>query len=135
MAAIQDLKTNETIKKLSEALKDAITIPEWANFVKTGHGKTKRPESKDWYRMRAASILRKVYLNGPIGTSKLKKVYTHKKNRGHKPEKTTLASGKIIRTILQQLEKAGYVLKEEKNVHKGRKISPKGKSLVDKIKK
>ena len=74
-------------------------------------------------------------MNGPIGTSKLKKVYTHKKNRGHKPEKTTQASGKIIRTILQQLEKAGYLLKEEKNVHKGRKITPKGKSLVDKIKK
>jgi small subunit ribosomal protein S19e len=69
---------------------------------------------------------------GPIGVSKLRSKYGGKKNRGMKPEKFYPASGKIIRTILQQLENAELVKKEEKGVHKGRIIAPKGVSLLDK---
>ena len=133
MASILDLRPSEAVKKISEALKGTITAPEWTKFVKTGHGKKNRPENKEWYRTRTASILRKIYVNGPIGTSKLRKAYTHKKNRGHKPERTTIASGKIIRSAIQNLEKAGYVENVEKGVHKGRIVTSKGRSFLDKI--
>ncbi len=135
MATIYDIKPQELIKRAAEALKEKISTPNWAKFVKTSHGKANRPEENDWYQMRTASILRKVYKNGPIGTSKLKKVYSTKKNRGHKPEKTVNASGKIIRTALQQLEKEGYIQHVAKGVHKGRAITPKGKSFLDKLSK
>lgn len=133
MTSVQNIKPNEAVKRASEGLQDSIETPEWTKFVKTGHGKRNRPENKDWYITRVASILRKIYMNGPIGTSKLRKVYSHKKNRGHKPERTTIASGKIIRTALQQLEKSGFVKQAEKGVHKGRIITPKGKSFLDKL--
>lgn len=133
MASVHSINPNEAVKKVSEGLEGSIETPEWTKFVKTGHGKRNRPEQKNWYVTRVASILRKIYINGPIGTSKLKKVYSHKKNRGHKPERTTEASGKIIRTALQQLEKVGFVKQAEKGVHKGRVITPKGKSFLDKI--
>jgi len=135
MVSAHNAKPDELIKKASEALKDSVKAPEWTLFVKTGHGKQLPPHQKNWYQTRAASILRKIYLHGPIGTSKLKKVYSHKKNRGHKPERTTLASGKIIRTAIQQLEKAGLVQQVEKGVHKGRIVTPKGKSFLDKLSK
>ncbi len=135
MVSIHNKKPQEVINKTAESLKGSVETPGWTKFVKTGHGKKNRPESKEWYLTRVASILRKVYINGPIGTSKLKKVYSHKKNRGHKPEKTSLASGKIIRSALQQLEKAGLVQQAEKGVHKGRVVTPKGRSFLDKITK
>lgn len=128
-----DLKPSEVIKRASEALKESIQAPEWTKFVKTGHGKTAPPSHANWYHLRAASILRKIYMHGPIGTQKLRKVYSHKKNRGHAPSITTLASGKIIRSAIQQLEKAGYVQNITKGVHKGRVVTPKGKSFLDKL--
>lgn len=54
---------------------------------------------------------------------------------GHKPERVYKASGKITRTILQQLEKAELIKFTEKGIHKGRIITPKGKSLLDKASK
>jgi len=135
MPSIYDIKPEQLIKKTAEALKKDIQKPEWAKFVKTGHGKENPPEQKDWYHLRAASILRKVYINGPLGTSKLRKHYSTKKNRGHQREKTTLAASKIIRSILQQLEKAGYIVQAQKGAHKGRLITPKGKSFLDKLSK
>jgi small subunit ribosomal protein S19e len=135
MVSAHNIKPNELIKKASTALEDSVKAPEWTKFVKTGHGKKVPPYQKNWYQTRAASILRKIYMHGPIGTSKLRKVYSHKKNRGHKPERTTIASGKIIRTAIQQLEKAGLVQQTEKGVHKGRVVTPKGKSFLDKLSK
>ena len=50
---------------------------------------------------------------------------------GRKPHKFTKASGNVLRKISQQLEKAGLV-KQSQSLHKGRIISPKGQSLLDK---
>ena len=61
--------------------------------------------------------------------------YGAKKNRGHKPERFYKASGKIIRTILQELEKNNLIIFKKEGVHKGRIITPRGKSFMDKIAK
>ena len=53
---------------------------------------------------------------------------------GHKPGRFYNGSRKIIRTILQQLEEQQLIKQEQKGVHKGRLITPKGKSFLDKIK-
>jgi len=135
MATIYDTNTQELIDKAAEKLKEVIEAPEWSKYVKTGTAKERPPSENDWWHKRAASILRKVYLRGPIGTNKLKVKYGSKKNRGHKPEKFYSASGKIIRTILQQLEKAELIKQGQKGVHKGRIITPKGKSFLDKLSK
>ena len=132
--SIYDVDTNELIEKAAESLKkiETIKMPKWAVFVKTGPGKERLPDRKDWWYTRAASMLRRILIKGPIGVSKLRANYKSKGNMGHKPERVFKASGKITRTILQQLEKSELIKFTEKGVHKGRIITPKGKSLLDK---
>ena len=132
MVTMFDADAGKSIGKLAEELKSSIKNPEWTKFVKTGAAKERPPANEDWFYMRAASVLRTVYLKGPIGVQKLRVKYGSKKNRGHNPEKFYKGSGKILRTILQQLEKAELVKFQKEGVHKGRIITPKGTSLVDK---
>ncbi|MEK6812629.1 MAG: 30S ribosomal protein S19e [Nanoarchaeota archaeon] len=130
---VYDVNATQLIHKTAESLKPTLQMPVWAAYVKTGHGKERVPDHPDWWYVRAAAILRKVYLNSPIGTNQLSVLFGNKKNRGMKPELTVPGSRKIIRTILQQLETAGYIQQASKGVHKGRVITGKGKSFLDKI--
>ena len=133
MSTIYDVPTNELIEKVADQLKnyEQIKAPEWAAYVKTGHFKQRQPVKQDWWHIRTAAILRSVAKLGPVGVSKLRTKYGGKKNRGHKPEHTYKASGNIIRKALQQLEAAELVEKGNKGVHKGRVLSKKGMSLLD----
>jgi len=134
MSRIYDVNIGELIEKVAEDLKKIENMgpPEWSNYVKTGTHCERPPTRKDWWYIRAASVLRWVHRRGPVGVQKLRTKYGGKKNRGHKPERFYKSSGNIIRKILQQLEKAELVKKAEKGVHKGRVITPKGLSLLDK---
>src|SRR3989338_9362684 len=135
MATIYDVPQNELVEKAGEELKKIPQIqpPSWAAFVKTGMHKERPPVKKDWWHTRTASVLKKVYKFGPVGISKLKAKYGGRKNRGHAPEHSYRGSGSIIRKIIQQLDAAGFTKKTEKGLHKGRVITPKGKSFMDKI--
>jgi len=135
--SVYDAEINKVIEKTALELKKVSEVkpPEWSKFVKTGPYKERPPESKDWWYMRSASVLNKIYKYGPIGVSKLRTKYGGKKNRGHKPERFYRGSGNIIRKILQQLEKSGLIIQAEKDVRKGRKMTPKGKSFLDKMAK
>lgn len=130
MTTVYDVQADKLIEKLKEELKsvEEISPPEWSKFAKTSSSRERRPDQEDWWYIRAASILRKVYMKGPVGVSRLRTAYGSKKNRGHKPWKFRKASGSVIRSILQQLEKAGLV--KDKT---GRVITPEGQSLLDNI--
>ena len=132
-----DVDATELIEELAKELQkiDTISPPEWASFVKTGASKERPPARQDWWYVRAASVLRKVRVKGPIGVSKLRLFYGGQKNRGHKPEIFKKSSGSILRKILQQLEKSELVKKDKKGVHKGRVITPKGIKLMDNVSK
>ena len=132
MVSIFDGDIQESIEKLSASLKTTIKAPDWTLYVKTSPSKERPPVDTDWFYKRAASLLVTIYKRGPIGVSKLRVKYGSKKRRGHSPAKFVRASGKILRNILQQLEKAGLVTFKKDSVHKGRIITPKGRSLVDK---
>jgi len=130
---LYDVDISELIEKTAEELKKIAEIkpPEWAVFVKTGVHKERPPANKDWWYTRAASILRIVDKLGAVGVSKLRTKYGGKKNKGAEPERFYKGSGNIIRKILQQLEKAELVKKQEKAIHKGRIITAKGVSLLN----
>ena len=128
-----DIEPKELIEKTSEELKNLIKAPDWTQFVKTGSGKERPPVENDWYYTRAASILRIIYIKGPVGVQKLRMKYGNKKNRGNKPNMFYKASGKIIRVILQELEKVGLIQYKKEGPNKGRIITGKGKSLLDKL--
>ena len=87
-----DTKTSDVIDRAAEGLKklDEVKAPEWAKFVKTGAGKERPPMNKDWWQKRAAAVLRRVAVTGPVGVSKLRSKYRNK------------AKNKICRNNLKQ---------------------------------
>src|SRR4030042_5325491 len=126
ISSVYELKPEEYNNKLAEALKKIPEFkePEWSLFVKTGVSKIKPPTNKDFWFKRAASILRQAYVKKIIGVNRLRTRYGGKQNRGMTPEKFKKASGKIIRTMLQQAEAAGLL--EKYNVsgkRAGRKLT------------
>jgi small subunit ribosomal protein S19e len=131
MTTVYDVPPAKLIEGVKAELKKVSVIkpPEWAAFVKTGADKEKIPEDKDWWYIRSASILCKLYKGGPIGIQRLKRKYAGRKNRGYKPDAIKGASGAVIKHILVQLESAGLAEKTEK----GRIITKEGTSLLDKI--
>ncbi|MFH1403120.1 MAG: 30S ribosomal protein S19e [Candidatus Altiarchaeota archaeon] len=131
MTTIYDVPVRELIDEAARDLKDNVKLerPEWSTYVKTGVNKERMPEDQNWWWTRAASVLRKIYIEGPIGVQKLRVKYGGSKNRGRKPEEFRMASGKIIRTILKEFDDAGFTEK----VKGGRVITAKGRSYLDKI--
>jgi small subunit ribosomal protein S19e len=120
----------ELIIALSKELKIMIKKPEWAELVKTGVFKERPPVDSDWWYMRAASMMLKIQKLGCVGVSKLRTKYGGRKNMGVAPEHFFRGSGKIIRTILQQLEVAGLLKQDKKGQHKGRVLTGKAVSLI-----
>lgn len=130
----RDVQADLLIDRLKEGLKkfDSIKAPEWAHYTKTGAHKERPPVQDDWWYTRAASLLRTLYMRegNPVGVERLRTKYGGRKDRGVRPERFVKGSGHVIRLILQQLEAAGLVEKVE---GEGRRITPKGISLLDKV--
>lgn len=132
-----DVSQQALIAALTEELKTVPEIqpPSWAPFVKTGVSRERPPTQEDWWHIRAASVLRKVSLLGPVGTQKLRRKYGGRQNRGYRPEAFKVGSGNITRKLLQQLEQSKLVVQTDKDGRKGRVITPTGQSLIDKAAK
>ena len=131
MTTVYDVEAGALVKAAAEELKTKVKAPEWAPFVKTGVAKERPPEDPNWWYARVASILRKFYVKGPTGISRLRVEYRDKKNGGVKPEHSRKASGKVIRLAVQQLEGIGFLKKAK--VSGGREITPAGVKFLDNI--
>ncbi|MEL9940120.1 MAG: 30S ribosomal protein S19e [Ignisphaera sp.] len=131
MVTVKDVPADMLIRKLAEYLKGnvpAVKPPSWAMFSKTGSHRERVPDDPDWWYMRAAAILRKLYLaEEPLGVGTFRTVFGGLKRRGSAPPHFRKGGGSNIRKILQQLEKAGLVRKTDK----GRVISDEGRRLLD----
>jgi small subunit ribosomal protein S19e len=132
MTTVYDVPAKELIEEIAKTFHQdkTIQLPEANTFVRTGVHKENPPENKDWWYIRCASILRKIYMNNGIGVEHLRNEFGGKRDRGSKPYKARGGSGSIARRAVQQLEKAGYVTKIR---GKGRIVTPKGRSFLDNI--
>lgn len=132
MVSVYDVPPSKLIELAAQELKKMKELqpPEWTKFVKTGTHKERAPDKEDWWYTRCAAILRTVYVKGPIGVERLRTKYGGRKRRGVKPAEFRKGSGSIARKALMALEAAGLVEKMER---KGRVITPKGKSFLDKL--
>jgi len=130
MTTPYDIPAKELIEGIAKKLeKDTnIEIPKENIYSKTGVNRENSPSNKDWWYIRCAAILRKVYLNNNIGVERMREEFGGKKNCGAKKSKARAGSGTVARRAFQQLEKAGYVLKIK---GRGRMLSPKGRSFID----
>jgi small subunit ribosomal protein S19e len=130
LANPHDVPASKFIDKLAKYLKenvDEVQPPAWATVAKTGSHVEKQPQNQYWWYTRSASILRKVYVHGPIGLEKLRADYGGRKGFTVRPNHASKAGGSNVRKSLQQLEAAGLV---EKASIKGRIMSPKGRKLL-----
>ncbi|MEM2848799.1 MAG: 30S ribosomal protein S19e [Candidatus Bathyarchaeia archaeon] len=133
MVTVYDVPADVLIKRLAEELKEnfpEITPPSWVMFAKTGCFKERIPVDPDWWYVRAASILRKLYVKGPLGVSRLATEYGGRKRGRRKPPHFRKAGRNHIRKILQQLEKSGLVHKVDR---RGRHLTSKGVSFLDSL--
>jgi len=136
MTTFYDVPADGLIEAVAQRLaeSDEISEPDWFAVAKTGVGRELPPEQSDFWQVRAASLLRKVAIDEPVGVGALRTAYGDSKQGSNRyrvrPDRTTDGSGKVIRTILQQLESAGYVQTAE---GEGRRITGDGRSLLDEV--
>jgi len=128
-----DVPASKYIDRLAKYLKenvDEVQPLPWTSVAKTGMHVEKQPQNPDWWYVRSASVLRKVYIHGPIGLEDLRADYGGRKNRGSRPDRVKKAGGSSIRKVLQQLESAELVVTSRPE---GRKITPKGRKLLQEV--
>ncbi|MCJ7613823.1 30S ribosomal protein S19e [Candidatus Bathyarchaeota archaeon] len=128
-----DIPASVLIERLAKHLKeevDAITPPAWTLFAKTGVHTQRPPSDPDWWFVRCASILRKIYVKGPIGIELLRQEYGGRLDGGAKPEHATKGSGSIVRNAIHQLQTAGFVKSYRTE---GRIVTSEGRRLVDRL--
>ncbi|WP_254831636.1 30S ribosomal protein S19e [Haloglomus salinum] len=136
MATLYDVPTEEFIEALAERLTEDDTFdePDWAAVAKTGVGRELPPEQDDFWQRRAASVFRKVAVDGPVGVQRLRTSYGDSKQGSTRyrvrPDQKTESSGKIVRTILQQLEDADYVQQEGSA---GRAVTGDGRAFLSDV--
>jgi small subunit ribosomal protein S19e len=112
----RDLKTNRKVGQ-----------PGFTLYVKSGAHRERAPQNQDWWYVRCASILRRLYLDGPHGVQSLRSYYGGTRNRGVAPSHFKKGGGKVIRSCLQALEGQGFLVKVEKT---GRRVSPAGEKYL-----
>lgn len=129
MTTAYDVPAGKLIDKAAADLQSRIKSPEWAKFVKTGSHVERPPIQENWFFLRTASVLRRIYTDGPVGVERLRTVYGGRKTRGVRVSHFRKSGGKAIRYALQQLELLEFVKKSKK----GREISPKGRKYLDNL--
>ncbi len=130
MANVFEVDSARLIDVAAQKLKEkGIAKPTYVDYVKTGPSKERIPEQRDFWYLRCSALLRQVYINGPIGISRLRTRYGSRKGHVVTRHHHMKAGGSIITDALNALEKNGYI----KKTKSGREITASGKSFLDKI--
>jgi small subunit ribosomal protein S19e len=134
MTTLYDAPAADLIEAVAAKLDEesAVEEPDWLRYTKTGVDRELPPEQAEFWTRRAASLLRKVAIDDPVGVGSLRTEYGSAKQGSNRyrvrPRRQSDSSGKIIRTALQQLEEAGYVATAD---GEGRVVTSEGRSLLD----
>ncbi|XP_024978232.1 40S ribosomal protein S19-1-like [Cynara cardunculus var. scolymus] len=129
---VKDVSPHEFVKAYAAHLKRSgkMELPEWTDIVKTATFKELAPYDPDWYFIRAASIVRKIYLRGGLGVGAFQRIYGGHKRNGSSPPHFCKSSGGIARHILQQLETMKIIDMDPKG---GRRITSNGRRDLDQV--
>ena len=132
MTTFYDVPAEDLNEAVAEELADRLEEPDWAQFATTSVGAELPPEQEDFWSRRAASLLRKVATDGPVGVERLSTAYGTTTGGSTRyrvaPDTRVDGSKNVIRTILQDLEEADLV---ETAGSEGRIVSADGRSLLD----
>lgn len=130
MPTAYDVPADLLINLMAKRLKDfqEIEPPSHMAFAKTGSHREDMPKNPDFWYVRCASLLRKIYIHGPIGVAHLREQYGGLTKKGDVGKHKREAGGFAVRRPLEQLEKAGLVKTVER---RGRITTKEGTSLLD----
>lgn len=132
MTTLYDVPADDLLEAVAAELADRIEEPAWASFVKSGQAAELPPVQDDFWYVRAASLLRKVAIDGPIGVEQLSTEYGDAVGGSNRyrsaPSHRVDGSKKIIRVLLQELETEDLVETAE---GEGRRITAEGRSFLD----
>jgi len=132
-ATVKDVPAQQFVSELAAHFKKSqkLELPEWHDLIKTGAYKQLCPQDPDWYYIRAAAVVRKIYLRGGIGIGAFSKIYGGSVNNGSAPAHHAKAARGLHRHILQQLQNISLVNKKKEK--KGRYITKEGQRELDTI--
>jgi small subunit ribosomal protein S19e len=134
MATLYDVPVDALIEYVADRITDDLEEPDWIRFAKTGESRELPPQQEDFWQTRAASLLRKVAVDGPVGVDRLSTEYGGRKRGSTRyvvsSESSVAGSKKIVRVCLQQLEEADYVETAE---GEGRRVTGEGRRLLDDV--
>ena len=132
MATLYDVPADALIEAVADEIADDLEAPERVEFTKTATAKELPPEQEDFWAVRGASLLRKVAVDGPVGVQRLSTAYGGSRKGSTRyrvrPNAQQDGSRNIVRTLLQQLDDAGYLNTNEK---RGREVTGDGRALLD----
>ncbi|MFB6131072.1 MAG: 30S ribosomal protein S19e [Salinigranum sp.] len=128
MVTLYDVPADDLIQEVADRLTGRIEEADWMNYA----SRELPPQQDDFWHVRAASLLRKVAIDGPVGVDRLSTEYGGRKRGTNRyrvaKARNETGSKNIIRTILQQLEEEGLVETAE---GEGRRITNEGRSFLD----
>ncbi|MEJ5292369.1 MAG: 30S ribosomal protein S19e [Candidatus Methanosuratincola sp.] len=133
MPLAQEVPADRLISAVADYLKanvKEVAPPSWAAFVKTGPHVERVPSQNDFWYLRCASLLRRLYIESPVGVERLRSLYGGRAKNGMANEHFVKSGGSSLRKALQQLEKAGFVTKLPSG---GRTITDGGRSMLDRV--
>lgn len=133
MPTVFEVAAELFLEKLAAELKEAVVEvkpPAWAGRAKSSAHSEMPPLADDWWYVRAASLMRKLYVHGAEGIRHLSAAYGGRMSKGPASERAWAGGRSSIRKILQQLEAAGLVEKQGKE---GRALTGKGRALMDQL--
>src|SRR2546428_8643482 len=106
MTTAYDVPPVLLIERIKEKLQaeGKIKPPEWAAFARTGVNTEKAPVQKDWWYRRAAAVLRKDYLHGPVGTPRLAAEFGGRPDAGSPPHHPPPGPRSVAREAIPQPE-------------------------------
>lgn len=129
---VKDVDQDKIVQGVALFLKKSgkLKVPDNMDVVKTSKAKELGPVNADWFYVRCASILRRMYHRGPIGVGGVKKIFGTRKRDGVCPSHWCRADGAVSRRALQALEHVKLI---EKHSEGGRKLTAQGQRDLDRI--
>ncbi len=118
--SLYDVPQQELVERVAVALQkvEQIKPPEWALFAKISSQNEKPPVRSDWWYVRAASVLRRIALLGPVGVSKLSIKFGGKKIEVTRHPDLRLQEEIIFAKFFNNLKKLDFASRIKKEVTK-----------------
>ncbi|XP_037955813.1 40S ribosomal protein S19-like [Teleopsis dalmanni] len=86
-----------------------LKMPADAILFKAGKCKKLIPINADWFYLRCASILRRMYKRGPIGIGKLREMYGGRRRRAFRPRYFSIVADGLLIVVLKALSQAKMI--------------------------